>query len=178
MKIVLWITLWFLGWHPSVSEDEKIQWSAEKLLTWDDFRGVPNEAEEFVASTNSGISFAFSYKEANGQGKFNYTVLSNFYPLLSWYKSGSVSSYILQHEQTHFDISEWHARKLRRALFLIKDSPDFRRLSEEKYHSIELERRQMQLLYDKESDHSNNKEHEYQWRAFVAQQLKEYEDWK
>lgn len=178
MKIVFCITLWLLGWNTSVHEDEKIPWSREQPLSWNDFRGVPNGADEFVASTNSGISFSFSFQEENGQTKVSYVVGSYFYPLLSWYKSERVTPYILKHEQTHFDISELHARKLRKTLHTIKYDPDFRRLSEEKYHSIELARREMQLLYDQESDHSNKEPQEHQWRAYVTQQLKEYEDWK
>jgi Bacterial protein of unknown function (DUF922) len=178
MKIVFWITLWLLNWNSSVSEDEKILWNAEQQLTWEDFRGVPNGADAFVASTNSGISFTFSYQEINGRASVTYTVRSNFYPKLSWYKPERVSAYILKHEQTHFDISELFARKLRKALSAIKEDPNFRQLAEEKYHAIELQRREMQLRYDKESDHSNMESQEYQWRSFVAQQLKEFEDWK
>jgi hypothetical protein len=178
MKIIFWITLWVLSWNTSVSEDEKILWSAEHPLTWDDFRGVPNGADSFVASTNSGISFAFSYKEINGKVNVSYTVLSNFYPLLSWYRPERVSPYILKHEQTHFDISELHARKLRRELNSIKEDTDFRQLSEKIYHAIELERREMQLRYDTESDHSNIESQEYLWRSFVVEQLKDFEDWK
>lgn len=159
-------------------EEEKIVWQENRKLTWEDFRGVPNRADTFVASTNSGISFSFSLKESEKGIEVDYTVLSNFYPDLSWHRPNKVSEYILKHEQTHFDISELFARKLRMKLESIDDLSKFKELSEEYYTEIEFERRQMQRDYDSESDHSNNESEEYEWRDYVAAQLKVYEDWK
>lgn len=162
----------------SYVEDEKIPWSADRRLSWEDFKGVPNPADDFVASTNSGISFSFSYKESKGHKELTYQVLSNFYPDLSWRLPDMDSEYILQHEQTHFDISELFARKLRKSLAEIEDEPNFQELAKERYHQMESERREMQLQYDQESDHSNSKEDEFRWRTFVSAQLKAHDSWK
>src|SRR5690606_40361550 len=42
--------------------------------------------------------------------------LSYFNPHLSWVVPASRNDYLLKHEQLHFDITELHARKLRREL--------------------------------------------------------------
>ena len=177
MKGIIFTLFIFLSFF-SFSEEEKIVWDASRPLTWEDFRGVPNRADNFVASTNSGMSFSFSFKERNGVATISYTVVSNFYPDLSWYRPERVSTYILEHEQTHFDISELHARKLRKALSALTHDRDFKEKAEKIYNTIEAERRAMQTLYDSESDHSNIENAEYRWRTYVAEQLKLLEDWK
>jgi len=157
---------------------EKIHWTEGRKLTWLDFRGTPSGPNDYVASTNSGVSFSFSYQERNGVGKVDFTVLSNFYPNLSWYRPERVSKYILKHEQMHFDISELHARKLRKHLASLIQDRTFKTKAEPFYEANERERRKMQKQFDTDSDHSNKKEEEFRWRTYIAAQLKVYERWK
>ena len=177
MKLITTILLLFFL-APDISEEEKIIWNEDRKLTWEDFQGEPSGPADFVASTNSGVSFSFSYKERNGVGTISYTVASNFYPALSWYRSSRVNEYILEHEQLHFDISELCARKLRKALSEIPEDRNFKANSEVVYQANEAHRRELQEQYDSDSDHSNVKEEEYKWRTYIAAQLKEYESWK
>ncbi|MEZ4875755.1 MAG: DUF922 domain-containing protein [Flavobacteriaceae bacterium] len=177
MRFIIFLLIPFLAFTPN-TEDEKIVWEENRPLTWQDFRGIPNRADDFVASTNSGVSFSFSFKETQEDITITYTVASNFYPDLSWYRPERVTQYILEHEQTHFDISEIHARKLRKALSSLTHDRNFRVKAEAAYNALEAERRAMQRAYDSESDHSNVKEAEYQWRKKVSDELKALADWK
>ncbi len=178
MKIILFFLIAFMFFSPSEYDPEKIQWSETRRLNWGDFKGTPNRGDDFVASTNSGISFSYSIGSRNGEFNFNYTVLSNFYPKQSWYKPETASEYILKHEQTHFDISELHARKLRKKLATIVADDNIKSKVDKLYTETEQERRAMQREYDRESNHSKIKDAEYQWRTFVATQLKNYDRWK
>lgn len=182
----LWIAallLVFMGFSSEISsddqnvEEEKIKWSEQKL-TWNEFKGTPSGPEEFVASTNSGVGFSFSYKERNGVGQVTYSIDCNFYPNLSWYRSDRVSPYILGHEQLHFDISELHARKLRKSLSSLPQNRDFKTKAKKLYDAMEVERRAMQNQYDTDSDHSNVESEEYRWRAYVKEELIRLEAWK
>ncbi|MEM7085498.1 MAG: DUF922 domain-containing protein [Bacteroidota bacterium] len=177
MKLIT-AALLLLFLSPGISEEEKIIWSEDRKLRWEDFKGTPSGPLDFVASTNSGVSFSFSYKERNGVGTVDYKIFSNFYPKLSWYRPSKVSDYILEHEQMHFDISELCARKLRKGLANIPHDRNFKENSEVVYQKCEAERRELQTRYDKESDHSNNREQEYKWRAYIAEQLEAYGSWK
>lgn len=170
------ILLFFL--IPSEIDEEKIPWNEDRKLVWADFKGVPNGPPDYVASTNSGVSFSYSYRERNGVGEIKFTVLSNFYPNLSWYRPSKVSDYILAHEQMHFDISELYARKLRLRLAVIPHDRDFKSKAETVYDQIEADRREMQFQYDVETDHSNSKEEEFHWRDYIAKQLQVYNSWK
>ena len=160
------------------AKEEKISWTEDRKLTWADFKAVPNGPADYVASTNSGVSFAYSYRERNGVGEIEYTVLGNFYPDLSWYRPTKVSDYILAHEQMHFDISELFARKLRKELSVIPRDKNFKNNAEVIYEQNELDRRKMQSQYDLDTDHSNNKVEEYRWRDLVARQLEAYGSWE
>jgi hypothetical protein len=91
-------------------------WSPERALTWSDFRGRPNLASPMAASTSYVIAF-----EARCLGNaFSFNVESRFLPTQSWVKSEHVldreSAQTLNHERTHFDLSEVHARLARKGL--------------------------------------------------------------
>lgn len=162
----------------SEKDDVKIPWNEEQRLTWSDFRGTPERLGDFVASTNSGISFSYGYTTRNGVTEVTHSVTCNFYPELSWYLPERVSPYILKHEQAHFDISELHARKLRKRMSGVTFSPNVKSEMEALYHQVEKERRKMQSDFDEQTDHSKMKDAEEEWELFVANQLDMYDDWK
>jgi len=177
MKLLAAVLLCLLL-SPTTSKEEKISWAEDRKLTWEDFKGVPSGPPDYVASTNSGVSFSFSYKERNGRGIVDYTIKSFFYPELSWYRPEKVSNYILGHEQMHFDISELCARKLRKSLAELPHDRDFKAISENIYNQNEADRREMQSQYDKDSDHSKDRDGEYRWREYIAEQLEAYGSWE
>ena len=80
--------------------------------------------------------------------------------------------YLLAHEQLHFDISELHARKLRKALNEYEIGRSIRQDLKSLYNRIESERVSMQNRFDKETSHSENREEEMRWRKFVAARIR------
>ncbi len=178
MKLVIILVMSLLISGSVNNDPEKMSWQENRKLTWADFQGTPGGNDDFVASTNSGISFSYAIKRQGESVELNYTVLSNFYPKDSWYRPEVASAYILAHEQNHFDISELHARKLRKLLTEIPVNENVKLLVDNLYGEIEQQRRSMQSSFDSDSDHSKNKEAEYRWRAFVAEQLQAYAAWK
>lgn len=157
---------------------EKIFWKENQKLTWEDFRGKPIPSASFVASTNTGISFQYSYSIKNGTVEVAHEVHSFFNPEGSWYIAKRVNPHILRHEQGHFDISELHARKLRKMLHGRQYSKNVKREIEGIYRKIERQRRTMQNKFDAETDHSRNEAQEKSWQHYIAQQLAAYERWK
>jgi len=179
MKFIAIIFLFFSVIFPSANEDEKIAWNENQKLSWSDFKAPP-KGNGFVASTSSGISFSynFSYKETGEIIDLDVSITSYFYPEKSWFITSEASEYILKHEQTHFDISELHARILRKKISEASFSKNLKEEIEAIYKSVEDKRRAMQHLFDGESDHSKIKEKELEWEAYIAQQIKMYERWK
>ena len=178
MKLFTIILLFTLSFFTSGENKEKIAWNETRQLTWDDFRGTPKSGANFVASTNSGMSFSFSYTEKNGKRTMQHNVTCNFYPEQSWFKPGKVSEYILKHEQTHFDISELYARKLRMRIANFKFTANSQKEIKTIYREIEKGRQEMQHAFDEETIHSIYAEAEDFWEKKIAELLKEYDHWK
>ncbi len=162
----------------SQNDLEKISWKPEPLV-WDNFKGQPDATSPFKANTNTGISYGWGLKNTNGVIEITYEISSNFYPDLSWVAAGSKNERLLKHEQLHFDISELHARKLRKKLSEL-DVAQLGKNPKEKlnaiYEVIDRERNVMQLRFDKESNHSINIEGEERWQKFVKQELEKLQN--
>jgi len=169
MKIFAILFFVFSSFLPSAIEDEKIVWNENYRLKWSDFKAPHRSGVSYVASTSSGISFSYSYSEINGVIDLNITVHSNFYPEKSWVNPKEISAYILAHEQAHFDISEIHARILRKKISETTFSKKVKKELTTLYSNVDEKRIAMQRLFDKESDHSKIKEKELEWESYIKQ---------
>jgi hypothetical protein len=135
-----------------------IQWSPTRKLNWLDFQASPPKNATNAALTSSSILMKF---RSNGE-ELIYQISCNFEPVNSW---GRVKNdLILSHEQGHFDIAEIHARKLNQALkaYHLK----FNTLSKDVnaiYQSVMGDLKQMQDLYDEQTDHSRNTTQQKSW---------------
>lgn len=158
-------------------KQEKIQWQEGKLLSWQEFKAQPDHSNSFSANTNSGMGYSWSYSTASGEPVLIYEVAANFYPNLSWVKEIQNEVYLLGHEQLHFDISELHARKLRKALADYEIGRTIRQDLKRIYNRIEFDRVAMQNLFDKQTSHSENRSAEMRWRQFVADELKKLKEY-
>ncbi len=176
MKLLLAFLFFFI--LTPQNDSEKIFWQESQKLTWDDFRGKPIRSASFVASTNTGISFQYSYSIQNGDINVEYFVESFFNPEGSWYLPERVTPYILRHEQAHFDISELHARILRKNLYGKEFSKRIKSEIESIYQKVEQQRRAMQTKFDAETDHSRNEKKEVEWENYIAKQLADHDAWK
>lgn len=176
MKLLFTFIFYFLLLPQS--DSEKLLWNENQKLTWEDFRGKPIPSASFVASTNTGINFQYSYSLKNDEVTVEYSVASFFYPDKSWFQPGKVNQHILNHEQAHFDISELHARMLRKNLAGKKFSKRIKSEIEGIYKQIEQKRRAMQVKFDAETDHSRNEAKEIIWEKQIAKQIANYESWK
>lgn len=95
---------------------DAITWAADRPLTWKDFRGTPP-----VEPGDEGARTAYSlFYGARCTGKrFEFRVLAAVLPRLSWVtpnvlKNPALNARSLRHEQTHFNLSEVHARRMRK----------------------------------------------------------------
>lgn len=158
-------------------KNEKIKWSEKRDLTWEDFMAEPDLSSSYSANTNSGISYNWSYSTAGGEVQLEHEVFSNFYPNRSWVKPDlKDDEYLLEHERLHFDISELHARRLRKALSEYEPARNIRQDLKQIYNLIDEERRKMQKAFDKETNHSENREAETRWRKFIAAELEKFSE--
>lgn len=102
-----------------------------------------------------------------------YTVRCYFLPKESWTRTRS-DAYILHHEQLHFDLTEVYTRRLRRALSetpvtFRNSTSTFRKLFNKYNDQLEAK----QALYDRETDHSIDREAQAKWDTLIPQWLEE-----
>lgn len=177
MRTILFISMVILatGAFAQVTE-ERVVWNEGRLLEWKDFKAAPNPQSPFYAETSSGISHSFSVKQSDIILDFEYEVNTYFRSHESWVKSGERSPYLLGHEQLHFNITELHARKLRKALEAYEIDRNFKRDLRSIYDSILRESEKMQHQFDAETRHSLNRNAEMAWRNLVRRELEKLED--
>ena len=168
-KILLLILPLFLSLP---EEDNIIEWSPARKLTWADFKGKPDPSSTNAALTSSSITVGFEF--SNKQLK--HSIKCKFNKLLSW---GRVrNDYILNHEQGHFDIAEAHARLLNKNLtayvFNSKTvSDDINRI----YNETMKEHVGMQKQYDLLTNHSLDTAEQNQWDNKISAMLKNLQEY-
>ena len=111
MKILLVVLLVIVAGRQA---PEPIVWSPERKLAWSDFHGRPPRLLD-------GARSALGYNSTFGcrDGKLEFSILAVFVPEESWVTeriktSGLASPVGLRHEQTHFDLKEIYARRIRK----------------------------------------------------------------
>jgi hypothetical protein len=136
-----------------------------RIIHWSDFKGKQNSPD--AANTACGT-------EVDQHCKGNvchFNCFTVFDPDSSYMIVNS--KYLLNHEQQHLNISELFTRKLRKEIqkYQGMDSSVWKQvciLSDK--NSDECEK--IQQLYDKETNHSINKEAQSRWNLWIQEQLK------
>lgn len=144
-------------------------------LKWEDFLLEKNELEtEFAASVSTGFDYSWNYEVKGIEQIFEYEVNAWLYPGSSWVVASKKDSTLLAHEQVHYDISELHARKLRKLMSGYSLGNNIRKDLKVLYKQVKSSHYKMQNLYDAETDHSKTTEIQLKWRGKVDSLLQVY----
>lgn len=124
------------------------------------------------ALTESGITFEWS---CDWRG-FRVEAYAIFVPGGSWVKEPTNA--LLLHEQAHFDITEIHARKMRK---LFAEMPDPCRLGrtgiDNAAKAIIATNYEVQNEYDRATAHGEDTKVQQEWLSRIAKELQELEPW-
>ncbi len=152
-----------------VKAEGSLIWSARRL-TWKEFHGKPRLGTSTAAQTSSGVTYIV---ECHGE-RFRHAVLATFSPVESWVRpdipsNRNANARTLKHEQTHFDITEIFARKLRKAFEgatgICPDRPkDARKI----FDRLSRESQDIQQRYDQETAHGMSFDAQSRWSRSVA----------
>ena len=154
---------------------DTVAWQT-KRLTWDDFKGRPDSRyahSSSVALTSSGINIYYRGYESNPDIR----VTCTFYRKRSWVKDEGRNRAVLQHEQLHFDITEFHARKLRYAIAKLSPSQRSWQTVQRRYNQANRDCDAYQTRYDRDTHHSIDTEAQKVWIDYVAEDLLRYESY-
>ncbi|WP_411894898.1 hypothetical protein [Winogradskyella sp. A2] len=146
--------------------ETQIEWSEDRKLTWDDFKGKPDRENypNALALTNSG----FGYESGNNMFKEGEVfVQSVFNTNSSWVLQEGRTDYVLRHEQIHFDITEIYSRKLRKELADAKVTSSELLRAKTIFDKVFNEMQKRQEKYDRETARGDKTETQENWEAIV-----------
>ena len=165
----LCVFLFVAGVSLAQGKDEQlIDWNASGRLTWNDYKARPDPAIDAAALTTTYLGIEYNITSTG----FSYAIQCRFSKDRSW--GLHQTDYILEHEQGHFDIAEIFARKLNRQM----KGYQFNRNSYQQdlkkiYNDIMDEKENFQDSYDKETNHSINKEKQAEWLIKIKTMLED-----
>lgn len=152
-------------------KNDLVPWSPDLELEWKDFKGKPDKFTDLKAVTSSGIKFGA--KCVNGE--IMLTIGCYFDKSESWTKENK-DEYLLAHERLHFDITELYTRKLIQKLTSLNDpcGKDLDKM-QQIYDENSADYNAFQDRYDRETNHSLDKEKQQYWEELIARELKRLE---
>ena len=152
-------------------------WSSKRPLAWTDFKGQPPRESPAAAETAYILLHGVQCAGSAAGSAFEYRVVAAFRPDHSWVrpeilKRPADSARALRHEQTHFDLTEVHARRLRRYFMELvapckSSNGDLSQVAE-RYVRDEAN---AQTKYDDETDHGRKAPEQARWDKEVDSQL-------
>ncbi len=152
---------------------ETVYYSSQRPLVWSDFKGKPENGSIAAAMTASGFGYKADFKNTGTASQLNVAVYCYFNKNSSWVKPGKTTSYILAHEQQHFDISFIAA-----AMFFEKlkssgiNKSNYNVMLPRIYNDAVALMNRMQQEYDGQTKNGQLREEQARWSAYLDQQLK------
>ncbi|MGB0840229.1 MAG: DUF922 domain-containing protein [Chitinophagales bacterium] len=169
---ILVITL-CLAAKPALFEEPAqttIEWGKYHLLKWSDFKGVPENNSYFSAVSALYLQESHACDRYNG---FEFEIKAMFDKEGSWSRNKK-SLKLLRHEQLHFDLTEFYARKLRKRFEALENAcmlPEYR--IQEVVDEVFYDMVKAHESYDKMTKHGLVREEQEHWRIFVRERLNE-----
>jgi hypothetical protein len=150
---------------------KSIQWSAQRPLTWDDFKGSRNGG--YAANTNWRVRYRYMPHISQGNYQITFSVQCLFEPGESCLLPGAGTPELLRHEQTHFDLAELYTRQLYRAFTATTYTAAYRKQIKDTWALVFARLKATQEKFDQETEHGLNKPAEAEWESQVALQLQQ-----
>jgi hypothetical protein len=149
-----------------------LYYNSRKSLLWKDFVGKPVDVSPAAAITASGFGYKADMKRLGNEGQLNIAVYCFFNKNNSWVKTGKNTSYILNHEQHHFDISFIAANHFMNQLKSASFSfTNYNALLTAMYTESNQFMNKMQKEYDGETKNGQLREEQSKWDALISTQL-------
>lgn len=166
--IFLHLTILIFSQEMKLGEYEVIQWCEDCYLSWDDFKGVDYRKNDFKGNAHCTI-LILGYPQ-DIDGKINMNVINLFIKAKSS-KSDAVNKQLLEHEQIHFNISEYYTRLIR--FYLTNISFDSRREAQNFVNLIIRMYNNVQDQFEMETEHGNSLIIQNKWKIDIDCKIKE-----
>ncbi len=159
--------------YKAKATSDTIYHDTSRILTWKDFKGLPDKNNPAGAITASGFAFNTDIKVENKIIYINVGVFTFFVKSESWKKPFIITDYHLLHEQRHFDITRLGAEDFIKKLVKAKFTKDnYNQVITQVFDKAFTDHSAMQQQYDRESRHSINREQQLLWNDRISTELK------
>lgn len=152
--------------------EELLDWSPSRRLTWSDYKGTPDPQSGAAATTTSYLGIQYDFKN----NSVTYKIICQFSKNKSW--GLHKTDHILGHEQGHFDITEIFARKLNKETGEYHFNKNtYQKDLQKIYEDLMDEKEKFQNQYDNETDFSRNKDKQAEWLKKIKKMLNDYKSY-
>jgi len=154
-------------------EGDTIYYSSNRPLRWDDFQSKSNDAGgKFDAEIMPSIGYDFKAEMAKGVLNVN-IALKAYVPKSACWAGGLRDTYVLNHEQRHFDIVKIIAEQFKQTIQKEPLTPDdFEGFINMQYLQSFRDMNTMQKQYDKETRHGIDHSAQEKWNDKIDKELK------
>jgi len=169
--LVVYITFLIKNGSPN---SEELYWSKTRRLNWSDFQGKIPDSTVLSAATSVRLKLKYEINKK----LISVQLVCFLAKKESWYKD--TSNYLLNHEQTHFDIGELVIRMMRKQIDSLSNTKAKFSIKEIEtmYDSYFNKLKEMQDLYDNETNHSRNFDAEIRWENSVYEELEKLKEFE
>jgi hypothetical protein len=183
----LWFSfLSFAVFAQKPQQGDTLYWSQDYELTLEDFKKwTPSSG--LALATLSRFLFGKKYYDGNCYVTvYSYFLRSQSMKSRPYIKSLPLRDsysydYILKHERGHFDLTEIMTRDIRKKITALTSKKYSKKKLDRKLYKIYAttlnNRGKIQYRYDKETNHSQNKENQQKWDAYIKERLEELKEY-
>ena len=153
--------------------EKEIEWTANRKLSWEDFKGTPKTASNLNTAAQTYCGFGFQTNRVTMFNKAKIFTLNTFNTHLSWVRPDQKNrADLLEHEQGHFDLCEIYTRQLRKRLedkklTAFNLNTDANVIFKEIYASY-LERQEQ---YEKETEYGLDRQKQMEWTITINKEI-------
>jgi hypothetical protein len=155
-------------------EGDTIYYSANRPLTWADFKETPRESS-FEAEVLTSIGYNEHREVTEGIINLNLAMKVDLAKSDCWVKGGRGDSYMLNHEQRHFDIEKIVSEHFKKKILAMNLPVDnFDGPINVEYLETLREATAMQKQYDADTHHGENRQAQEQWNEKIDKELSSF----
>jgi glycerol-3-phosphate cytidylyltransferase-like family protein len=159
--------------YTETPEGDTIYYSAQRPLTWDDFKDQPRD-NRFEAEILPVMGYLERNQVVKGIIYVDMAIKVSVAKSDCWVK-GLKDDYMLNHEQRHFDIEKIVSERFKRKLLAMTLQADnFYGTINMEYLEALREATRIQKQYDAETRHSQDHAAQSQWNEQIDKELREY----
>lgn len=158
--------------QPNKPSSDTIFYNINQKLQWTDFQGKPGTQHFIGAITASGFAFRSSMNYSNDVLNIRINISPFFSKKDSWKKSEINSSYHLEHEQHHFDISRLGAeeflKEIQKTTFTMQN---YQQLLNKIFSRVYDANIELQQQYDRETKNSIDITKQMEWNKIINDKI-------